>query len=324
MDAPKKRLGDILIAAGLLTPEQMSHALDMQKKTGLRLGEILVGQGLVNDADVAQTVAGQLGMPFVSDSELVVQPEFARLISEPVARRLLALPIGEADGRLTVAMADPLNVFALDEIKSITGRDIGPVVVTEKALHRAIQNAYQLTGLADNPALPKVSSEVEVFRLRDLADEAPVVRLVNSIIQRAIEERASDIHLEPLEDRVRVRYRIDGVLQETMSPPKNVHSPVVSRIKIMASMDISERRIPQDGRIQIKDQGRDVDLRVSTLPTIHGEKVVIRVLDKTRGIIKLEQLGFLPQTLARFQSVINLPYGMVLVTGPTGSGKTTT
>jgi len=318
----RQRLGEVLVEAKVITQEQLEAALELQRNSGLRLGEILVSMGAVTETDIARTLARQLGMKFVNPADLKVQPAVARLISEQAAKRYRAIPVDRRGNTLTLAMADPLNVFALDDIAFMTGCEIDPVVTTERGILRAIEQAYRIETIMEEK--PPAEEDAETARLRELVEEAPIVRLVSNIIDQALEERASDIHIEALEDRVQVRFRIDGLLREVMSPPRSVHGAVVSRIKIMASMDIAERRVPQDGRIQIKDEKRDVDIRVSTLPTIFGEKVVMRLLDKSRAITSLEELGFLPDILSRFRQAIRRPYGIMLVCGPTGSGKTTT
>lgn len=316
----RKRLGDILLEAKVLTPNQLSEALEVQKRSGGRLGEVLVELGYLSEVDLAQKLAEQLGLPFFRLSEVRIEPGAVRILAEQAARRYRALPLGEKNGVLTVALADPLNIFAIDDLSLITGKKIAAAVMTEREIEKGIEQAYRL----------KTLEEAAVDRRETAAtpqvEEAPVVQLVNSILDRAIEERATDIHIEPLEDSLRVRYRIDGLLYEVMAPPKSIQAATVSRIKIMAAMDISEHRAPQDGRFQIRrpERGIDVDLRVSTLPTIFGEKVVIRILDRARSNINLEQLGFLPDTIAAYRQAISRPFGMVLVTGPTGSGKTTT
>ncbi|HEY3313988.1 MAG TPA: ATPase, T2SS/T4P/T4SS family [Bacillota bacterium] len=322
-----KRLGDILIEAKLLTPAQLESALEVKKASGSRLGEVLVGLGIVADVDIAQALAKQLSVPYVSSEEVAVDPEVAKIISEQSARRYWAVPVAKEGNVITVAMSDPLNVFALDDISLLTGSEVRPVVTTDRGIEKAIQVGYQQDLIPPRDAgapSPTPTDELETFRLREMVEEAPIVRLVNQVIDRAMDERASDIHIEPLDESVRVRYRIDGMLREVMTVPKANHAATVSRIKIMAMLDISERRVPQDGRIRVKDQGRDADLRVSTLPTIHGEKVVIRILDKSKTVNSLDEIGFLPDTLEKFRPMIKRPHGMVLITGPTGSGKTTT
>ena len=320
-----KRLGDILIDSKLLTPTQLESALEVKKASGSRLGEVLVGLGLVADIDIAQALARQLNVPYVSPEQITIDPQVAKIISEQSARRYWAVPVARDGNAITVAMSDPLNVFALDDISLLTGAEVRPVVTTDRGIEKAIQIGYQQDLVPPPEAgAPKATDELETFRLREMVEEAPIVRLVNQIIDRAMDVRASDIHIEAFEESVRVRYRIDGMLREVMTIPKANHAATISRIKIMASLDISERRVPQDGRIRVKDQGRDADLRVSTLPTIHGEKVVIRILDKTRTVSSLDEVGLLPDALERFRPMIKRPHGMILITGPTGSGKTTT
>lgn len=319
----KKRLGDILVEARVITPEQLASALQVQKTSGLRLGEVLVGLGYATEIDVAKTLAGQLSYLFLSDHQLQPDPSAVALIPENLARKKQVLPISAKDGRLQLAMVDPLDVFTIDEVTFLTGRTVEPVVVTPRAMERALSQLDHLKALQRQQPAQTVGTAIDFTRAAQ-GEEAPVVRLVNDIINRAIEERASDIHLEALDGKFRIRFRVDGVLREVMQPPIGVHPAVVSRIKVMASLDISERRIPQDGRVEIRDKDKHVDLRISTLPTIFGEKVVIRILDKSRAITDLAQIGFAPDTLAHYLSAITRPYGMVLVTGPTGSGKTTT
>ncbi|MDQ7794995.1 MAG: ATPase, T2SS/T4P/T4SS family [bacterium] len=318
----RQRLGEVLVEANLITREQLRAALDLQKNSGLRLGEILASMGVVTETDIACTLARQLGMEFVNPPDLKVHPAVARVISEQAAKRYRAIPIEKREGTITLAVADPLNVFALDDIAFMTGCEIKPVVTTERGILRAIEQAYRIDVAVEDKPSPE--EDMETARLRQLVEDAPIVRLVNNIIDQALEERASDIHIEILEDRMLIRFRVDGLLREALAPPRGLHGGVVSRIKIMAAMDIAERRVPQDGRIQIRDKTRDVDIRVSTLPTIFGEKVVMRVLDKSTAMTGLEELGFLTDTLNQFRLAISRPYGIILVCGPTGSGKTTT
>ena len=316
-----QRIGDLLVEANLVTREQVEAAVELQATSDLPLPDILVNMGVVSETDIARTLALRFGMKFVSPADLRVNPAVARLISEQVAKRCKAIPIEKRGNTLTVAVADPFNVVARDDIATLTGCQIEVVLTTERGIRRVIEQAYRM-GADGGEALAEEDAETE--RLRELVDEAPIVRLVDNIIDQALEERASDIHIEAREDRMQVRFRIDGLLREAMSAPRAGHGAIVSRIKVMASLDIAERRLPQDGRIQIKDAGRDVDIRVSTLPTIFGEKVVMRLLDKVRAITSLEELGFLPETLREFREAIRRPYGIILVCGPTGSGKTTT
>ncbi len=318
----RQRIGDVLLEANLITTEQLQAATELQATSGARLGDVLLRMGVVSETDMARTLARQLDMPFANPADLKIHPPAARLISEQAARRYRAIPVEKRGDTLVVAMADPLNVVALDDIALMAGCPVQVVVTTERGVLRLIEQAYRLGAAVSDDRPPEEDAETE--RLRGLVDEAPIVRLVANIIDQALEERASDIHIEAREDRMQVRFRVDGMLRDAMSGARSAHGAVVSRIKVMATLDIAERRLPQDGRIQLKDAGRDVDVRVSTLPTIFGEKVVMRILDKARAITGLEELGFLPDTLAQFRQAIRRPYGIILVCGPTGSGKTTT
>jgi len=279
-----------------------------------------------------------MGVPFIDLDEVEIDPELARAIPEHLAQRYKVIPVGQENNKLALAMVDPLNVFAIDDIRLITGFDIEPMIATEESILRAINKQFGVTDLAEvhetvqDIALSdfgdletlEEEDEIELDKLKELVDEAPIVRVVNLIITQAINDKASDIHIEPRAKNVCVRYRIDGVLHEVMSPPKHIQAPMVSRIKIMASLDIAERRIPQDGKIHLKHDNKEYDLRVSSLPTTHGEKIVMRILDKSSVMIGLDKLGLMPDTRAIFEDLVFKPYGMLLVTGPTGSGKSTT
>jgi type IV pilus assembly protein PilB len=319
----RKPLGDILLAAGLITPDQLAEALGVQKASNMRLGEVLVGLGHVTETDVARVLAEQLRIPFVPEHEVQVDLTVARLLPTSIARAKLVLPLREVFGRLTVAMADPLDVFTLDEVHHLTKKIIDPVVCTRSAIDKAISQYERLTALQIKGGTPETLPGSDDL-LPPEPDDAPVVQLVNELIDRALKERASDIHVEPSEKVFRIRFRIDGFLREVMSPSAKFHAPVVARIKVLAGMDISERRIPQDGRIELRDKGRNVDLRVSTLPTIFGEKVVMRIFDRSKQLPRLSELGFPPEVYLQYTAIVERPHGMVLVTGPTGSGKTTT
>lgn len=437
MKIPKKRLGEALVGAGLITPEQLERAIELQRSSGKRIGEVIVSMGLIDEDRLARVLAQELGLSYVSEREIDVKPEAVSLLNEQAARRYRAVPLERHGQTIVLAMADPQNVFALDDVAFITGCEVQPVVTTERGIDRAIYLAYKRVNPADlaehqaylaaqkkalaDPGLnvgvspPRIAAakvprpaqgtavtgsilaapgaggaagkaagaagaqgagagaagastavkaspgtvvgkagagagpagaavaadakspfadiEAELagaaFKAAEktaveAADEAPIVRLVNQIIDQAIDQGATDIHIEPDETFFRVRYRVDGMLREVMNRPIELHAPTTSRVKIMASMDISERRLPQDGRIQIRDQKRDVDLRVSSMPTIFGEKIALRILDKRRTIAKLESIGFHPEDLVKFKEAIARPHGIILVTGPTGSGKTTT
>jgi type IV pilus assembly protein PilB len=339
---PKKPLGQILLEKDLINQEQLDEALKVQKNTTEQLGRILVDLGHVTEQDVLRGHAEQLGIPFLDLDRISVDEDVAKAIPQSVVQRYNAIPIRRSGNRLTVAMADPTNVFALDDIRLITGYEIDPMLAssddisalmsgtdgggTQEELQTALQALDGETGaaLADDMDLSGGGVEEDVDRSQALEDEAPIIRVVNVIIQQAIKDRASDIHIEPDRRGVRIRYRIDGVLHEVMQVPKYVHAPLISRVKIMGDMNIAERRIPQDGRIHIRHEGKDFDLRVSSLPTVFGEKIVMRILDQSSVLIGLNKLGMFAETQAHLESVIVQPNGMILSTGPTGSGKTTT
>src|SRR3954454_7068537 len=328
------QLGALLVAGGLLTREALDAALAEQTQSGKSLGRILIDNGLVTEADLVSTLAAQIGLDYVDLEEEQIDPGAIGLISPALARRYQALPIrwepsvsGTGQGRLVVAMADPSNVFAIDDIRTITGTDVRTVVATRAGISAAIDKHHRLDSDAEDitaEAASEFEEEEDLSKLGDVVEDAPIVRLVNVLITQAVTDRASDIHIEPTERDVRVRYRIDGVLHEVMRSPKNIQSGIVSRLKIMADINIAERRIPQDGRVSAVIGGRNIDLRVATLPTVHGEKVVMRILDKSTALLKLSDLGFLPASMERYEQSYRKPYGTILVTGPTGSGKSTT
>ncbi len=323
MAPEKKPLGDILIQAGLITPDQLAKALEVQKVSSLRLGEVLVALGFLTEADVSRAIAGQLGISFVPDHLLHVDLLYARLIPPQVARKTNALPLREEFGQLFVAMADPLDVFSLDEIRHLTRRAVVPVACTTTGLRKAIAQYEKLSALKQRADGPETAPTGDILLPPD-PDDAPVVQLVNELIDRALSDRASDIHIEPAEGQFRVRFRIDGFLREIQNAPMSYHPAVVARLKVLSGLDIAERRAPQDGRIELRDKGRNVDLRVSTLPTVFGEKVVLRLFDRSRALARLDEIGFSPEIFAWYTHAVRRPHGMVLVTGPTGSGKTST
>ncbi len=321
------QLGSLLVAGGLLSPEGLASALDEQARTQKSLGRILIDNGLVRESDLVSTLAGHIGLEFVDLTEFPIDAGAVNLISDALARRYQALPVGWDDGRLIVAMADPSNVFAVDDIRTITGSEVKVVVSTKAAIDAAIDKHNRLDTDAENisaQASSELDGDDDLTSLKEVVDDAPIVKLVNLMITQAVADRASDIHIEPGERDLRVRYRIDGVLHETMRLQKNIQSGIISRLKIMADINIAERRIPQDGRVSATIGGKSVDLRVATLPTVYGEKVVMRILDKSTALLKLSDLGFLPNSMARFEKSFKKPYGTILVTGPTGSGKSTT
>ena len=322
-----KQLGRILIEQGLITEEQLQAALEVHHRTPKSLGRVLIDMGLIKEADLVRALAEQVGLEFVDLSEVQIDPACAALLPETLARRYRALPIGEREGKLLVAMSDPANVYALDDIRAITNRDVQPVVATASDVEQAISRFSQLDGQVEQLA-SEAASALEAEGEEDLeaaVEDAPIVKLVNAIMTHAVADRASDVHIEPHEKDVRVRFRVDGVLHEAMPrAPKAIQNGLISRLKVMADLNIAEKRVPQDGRISMKVGGRQLDLRVATLPTVWGEKVVIRVLDKSQALIKLEELGFLEDAYKRYEEAFRKPYGAILVTGPTGSGKSTT
>lgn len=325
----KKRLGDLLVEAGLITSEQLHRSLQLQRTTGKKLGELLIEEGIIEEKQIIEVLEFQFGIPHVDLGNQMIDPEIPKLIHENLAKRYLLIPIRKDRGRLIVAMADPLNLFAIDDVKIATGTEVTPVIATKQDILDAISKYYG-----------KQSAEqaIEDFKRQNLAsnlsemdeevsnevNNAPVVRLINSLIKQAVLSKASDIHIEPFENHIRVRFRIDGELQEILSPAKSAHSAIVTRIKIMGKMDIAEKRVPQDGRVETVVDGKEVDLRISIIPTVHGEKVVIRLLDRSGFLLSKGQIGFTEKNAQLFEQIIRRPNGIILVTGPTGSGKTTT
>jgi type IV pilus assembly protein PilB len=321
------RIGAFLVSRGLLTSSQLELAFEEQTRTGKSLGRVLLEQDLVSEADLMAALAVQIGMDFVDLETSPIDSSAATLISDALARRYQAIPIGWDDGQLVVAMADPSNVFAVDDIRTITRAEVRSVMATRQAILDAIDKHHRMDAEAEDltaEAAGDLDADEDLANVREVVEDAPIVKLVNLLISQAVQDRASDIHIEPGERDLRVRYRIDGVLHEKMRPPKNIQSGIISRLKIMADINIAERRIPQDGRVTATIGGKGVDLRVATLPTVYGEKVVMRILDKSRAVLTLDDLGFLPETRERYETSFTKPYGTILVTGPTGSGKSTT
>jgi type IV pilus assembly protein PilB len=323
-----KQLGDILVEQGLLSPENLEMALRERARTNQLLGRVLIDLGMIKEADLVAALARQIGLSFVDLSDYSIDPTAATTIPDPVARRYRALPISWEDGRLIVAMADPANLFALDDIRTITGADVQPVVATAADIDAAIRRFSRMdesaAQMASEAAAASDDEVLELERAAAAVEEGPIVKMVNLLITQALGERASDIHIEPMERDVRIRYRVDGVLHEVMRSPKNIQAGLISRLKVMADMNIAERRVPQDGRVGMTVAGKSVDLRVAVLPTVYGEKIVIRILDKSSVLLRLEDLGFLEDSFKKFQRAFTRPYGAILVTGPTGSGKSTT
>ena len=324
-----KRLGDILVDAGLLTMEQLKEALNKQKATGKKLGELLIDDAIISEADMIKALELQLGIAYTDISKIYIDPEIPKLINESLARRHTLIPIKKENNKLIVAMTDPLNIFARDDVSIATGLDVEPVTSSRMAIINAIERYYGKQRA--EKAIEEFKRQYDISGITELLEEsisetenAPVVRLINSIISQAVKQKASDIHIEPAENNIRIRFRIDGDLQEVMTPEKSAHSAIVTRIKIMAKMDIAEKRLPQDGRIELQVDGREIDMRISTIPTVFGEKVVIRLLDRENFLATKTQLGFSQSNLELLDKLIKNPNGIILVTGPTGSGKSTT
>jgi type IV pilus assembly protein PilB len=323
-----KQLGEMLLDEGLISAELLEEAVEEQRRLGRPLGRVLIDKGFVTESNLVAALARRLGLPFVDLTEYQVDPSASALIPESLARRYKALPVGFDDAKVVVAMSDPSNVLALDDIRTLTGREVAPVVATATDIVAAISRLQRLDrsveSIAAGAELAEEEEAPDIAQARELVEEAPIVKLVNLLVTQAVEQRASDIHIEPQERDLRIRFRIDGVLHEVMRSPKSIQSGVISRLKIMADMDIAERRIPQDGRVGLVVGGRAIDLRVASLPTVYGEKIVLRILDKSNVLLRLEDLGFSEASFGRFESAYTKPYGMILVTGPTGSGKSTT
>lgn len=333
----KKRLGDILIEERLLTQEQLAQALYEQRRTGQPLVVILIQSGLIGEEDIVITLSEQLGIPHLRVESYEIPAEVVAEVSEGIARRYHLIPVAKTGNSLTIAMSDPLNIVAIDDVRMLTGYEIETVVSLDSEVKKAIEKYYGgksgtlddyedilRDAQADVVTVSDDQQELDISHLKKEVEQAPVIRLVNLTLVNAIKQGASDIHVEPFEREVRVRYRVDGVLREVQSPPKALQAAVVSRVKVLSELDIAERRIPQDGRFRIKFEGREIDFRVSTLPTYFGEKVVMRILDKGSLQLELDRLGFEKQPLEDFRECLSRPNGIILVTGPTGSGKTTT
>ncbi len=341
------KLGEILLKENLITAEQLKQALEQQKTNGGRLGNTLVKLGFLTDDEVTAVLSRQYGVPSINLAFFEVDSNVIKLIPMETALKYQVLPLSRVGSSLTLAMVDPTNVFAMDDIKFMTGFNIEPVVASESAVKEAIKKHYgsvedaerkkeieELVSFIDEGQTESVELQADdeetlnLAQLERAAEEAPVIKLVNYILTDAVKRAASDIHMEPYEQEYRVRFRIDGLLQTIMNPPNKLRAAIISRVKIMSKLDISEKRLPQDGRIMIKlmkdGKKKQLDFRVSVLPTLHGEKIVMRLLDKENLRLDMTKLGFEPESLAKFQRAIFKPYGMVLVTGPTGSGKTNT
>jgi type IV pilus assembly protein PilB len=334
-----RRLGDLLVADGLLTAEQLRKALAEQKGSPEKIGSVLIRLNYINDEQLIGFLSRQYGVPSITVAQLDIDSDVLKLVPAPIARKYEVIPVRKMGNSLALAMADPTNVFALDDISFMTNLQVLPLVASQTAIKKAIDRNYESKTEAITSVLSDMQTDlanvevvgdgeegakVDVFELKESADEAPVVKLVNMVLVDAIQKGASDIHFESYEKIFRIRFRMDGVLHEMLAPPKRLESAILSRLKIMSNLDIAERRLPQDGRIKLRYNSREIDFRVSTLPTIFGEKAVLRILDKDALKLDMTQLGFDEWTLDKFNAAIHQPYGMILITGPTGSGKTTT
>jgi type IV pilus assembly protein PilB len=354
----RRKLGELLIADGQLSEEQLNQALAYQHRHGGRLGAILLKMGFVTEEAMIKMLGSQMGIAHLEPSDIVIEQAVIKLVPEQMARRYQVLPVARKERVLTLAMADPLNVFAIDAVRQATGLDVQPVVSREQEVLKAINRYYSITSSmervvktlddqrtgqdrrsqSDRRSETSLDDSYQVDELGDMtliremrsvvgelkAEDAPVIKFVNMMIAQAVREGTSDIHLEPDADVLRIRYRVDGLLREVLTSPRHLQAGVTSRIKIMANIDIAEKRIPQDGAIQIKVGKKDLDIRVSTLPTVFGEKVVMRLLDKSNVLLGLEESGMAARHVVPFRKLIRRPYGLILVTGPTGSGKSTT
>lgn len=325
----RKKIGDLLVEQGLISPAQLQEALQTQAASGKRLGAVLVEQGMISEDQLVEVIATRLDIPKLSLDQIVIDPEIIQRIPVDIARRYLVIPVFAMGNSITLAMSDPLNIIALDEIKYTTRAEIKRAVATATEIKKAIEQYYsvadslnQIIGSRrESPLAAKADARAGAEATEA---ESPIVKFVNLIIAHAVRDRASDVHIEPDENALRIRYRINGGMREEGAPPKSMQNEVISRIKIAADLDVSERRLPQDGRFMMRVDGNPIDLRVSTLPTIHGEKIVIRILDRRNLLLTFGQLGFAEDMAAQWQSLIHKPEGLILITGPTSSGKTST
>ncbi|MFH1778488.1 MAG: ATPase, T2SS/T4P/T4SS family [Candidatus Omnitrophota bacterium] len=329
----KEQLSEILIKKGILTEEKLNEALKVQKEQGGSLGNILVTLGFIGQNELMAILSQKLGIPPISLSKYKIDPEITKIIPSKIAVHYQIMPISKIGNILSVAMADPLNVFAMDDIKKITGLEVAPIITSQEDVRVAIEKYYGSAVLAAIEKLAEETKiehgigkeeEVDIAGLRQLVRETPIVKITDAIVLDATKARASDILIEPMENEVRVRYKIDGIFHQIESLPKAMHTGIVSRIKVMSNLDIAERRLPQDGRFKIKIQNREVDFRISTVPSSLGEKVALRILDKSQVMLDIDKLGFEPEPLEELKKAAKRPHGMILACGPAGSGKTTT
>lgn len=339
MRKSKDKLGEILLSEKIITEEELQKALEIQKKEGTKLGEVLVNIGLISEKDIVIALAKQLSIPYASYTKGLLKPaagqDLAKLVPEEYARRHMLLPISRHLNSLTVAFVDPLDLITIDNLKHMTGLEINPIIAAKSDIQRAMDEFYGKEDLLKEAISD--SYELEEFKIEKdkeehlsldeliaKAEEAPIVKLVDLLLMQAIKDRVSDIHIEPFRNKINIRYRIDGVLYEIAPPARHLLPAIVSRVKILSNLDIAERRLPQDGAFFVTVEKKGIDIRVSTIPTIYGEKVVMRILDKSMTPLDLKELGFEPKDLEDFKKAISSPHGLILITGPTGSGKTTT
>lgn len=320
----RKRLGDLLLDAGIITSEQLAKALEVQKNTSDRLGNVLLALGYITEKNMVEVLEFQLGVPHIELSAIEIDKKAIKFVPVHMAEKYKVFPLKKDGQVLTLAMADPTNFYAIDDVRMVSGCEVVTCIATEREIMQAISKAYGVDDLVEKAVNRLKLEDAAILDERETADDAPVIGIVNTLFSQAIRERASDIHIEPQEKNLRVRFRVDGVLREISSFTMGIHAALISRIKIISQMDISEKRVPQDGRIQITENRRTVDLRVSTLPTIFGEKVVMRILDAKSVILDIKRLGFSLRNLVIYSKMYQQSYGMILVTGPTGSGKSTT
>jgi type IV pilus assembly protein PilB len=336
IDSFREKLIDVVINGKLVKKEDLQKALEVQKKSGGNLGKILIEKGYISQKDLMVVMSRELNIPPIDLSKYKIDKSLAEIISERIARQYSIIPVSKIANVLTIAMADPFNIFALDDIKTATHYKIDPVIATENDIREAIHNYYgahtqeisrildDMPSEGDDVEAGEEEEELDVSEVAEESQKAPIVKVVSLILNEAMKQRASDVHIEPCEKSLRVRYRIDGALVEALTLPKKNQNAVIARLKIMSKLDITETRVPQDGRFKISFEGKEIDFRVSILPTTFGGKVVMRALDKSSLSVGLDKLGFLPGPLATFRTAMSRPYGLILVTGPTGSGKSTT
>ncbi|MBM3244711.1 MAG: secretion system protein E [Candidatus Omnitrophica bacterium] len=333
----KERLTEILINNKLITEDELNEALEVQNKKGGRLSDIIVELKFIKEDDLISTLSQGLGFPLIDLKRFKIDTEVAKIIPVEVARHYQIIPVSRIGGTITLAMADPLNIFAIDHVKSLTGYKINPIIASVQDIAQAIELSYpdQTRGAIDDLVKEISGSSIEFIKedreilpsgqeLNRISQEVPVIKVTNMILEESVKKKSSDILIEPWDKRMRVRFRIDGVLHEQAAPPWNMHNSIVSRIKVMSELNIAEHRLPQDGRFKAKIMGREIDFRISVLPSSFGEKVAIRILDKAQATLDLTKLGFSEGTIAVLKKMAKLPHGMILVCGPTGSGKTTT